>query len=71
MTAELDRYAIQRAVNQYRNDLLSAFHSPGGAPADVKRNAIARAKSFLTDLEYLSKIAESLRQEIVEAQRKG
>jgi len=61
MQIEFDRYAIERAMRAYSNDLLSAGHGIGD-----RANAIARAQSMLEDMNYLQKIADSIRQQVRE-----
>lgn len=66
MIGEFDRYAIERIMRSYSNDLLSASHAGIG---DVK-NSIARAQSMLSDFEYLADIAAGIRVQVSEAQHR-
>jgi len=61
MTTEFDRYAIERTMRAYSNDLLSAGHGIGD-----RANAIARAQSMLEDMTYLQKVADNIRQQVRE-----
>jgi hypothetical protein len=70
MTTEFDRYAIERIMRGYSNDLLSAFHSAMPIDDATKRNAIARAQSMLADIAYLNKIADGIKEQIAECQRR-
>ena len=69
MSTEFDRYAIERTMRGYSNDLLSAFH---GADRDssTQRNAISRAQSMLTDIAYLNKFADDIRKQVADCQRR-
>lgn len=56
---EFDRYAIERNIRGYSNDLLSG-----------EASAVSRAQSLLTDWEYLERgIIRLLRQQVCDTQR--
>ena len=67
---EFDRYAVERTIKTYSNDILSAFDSPRISDLSEKRNAIARAQSVLSDWDYLSQVIADLREQIKCAQRR-
>ncbi|MEO8101926.1 MAG: hypothetical protein ABI790_05335 [Betaproteobacteria bacterium] len=66
MTIEFDRYAIERTMRRYSNDLLSATQAIGD-----RANAIARAQSMLADMRYLQQIAAGIDQQVRDAQREA
>lgn len=66
---EFDRYAVERVMRSYSNDLLSAFHSAVHVPESDKRNAISRAQSMLADIDYLNKVADRIREQARNCQR--
>lgn len=70
MTTEFDRYAVERTMRGYSNDLLSAFHSAMEIDESTKRNAIARAQSMLADIAYLNKLADGIREQVADCQRR-
>lgn len=61
---EFDRWAVERVMRSYSNDLLSAFHSAVPVSDSDKRNAIARAQSMLSDIDYLNGVADSIREQV-------
>lgn len=71
MTTEFDRYAVERVMRGYSNDLLSAFHGAMPADAGTQKNAIARAQSMLADIAYLNKIADGIREQLADCQRRA
>lgn len=68
MNKEFNRYEIERVMKLYSNDLLSAF-SLNVSDSD-KRNAISRAQSMLSDVEYLNSVASRIKDQIKECQKK-
>jgi len=70
MKIEFDRYEITRTMRGYSNDLLSAFNGYTATDAATKQNAISRAQSMLADIVYINKIADLIRSQVVEAQRR-
>lgn len=69
MTIEFDRYAIERSIRNYSNDILTAFDSPMPADAATKQNAISRAQSMLSDWAYLEQVVADLRDQVKAAGR--
>lgn len=67
MNNEFDRYEIERVIKLYSNDLLSAF-TFNGSDSD-KRNAISRAQSVLSDIEYIKNVAAKLNEQVKECQK--
>lgn len=70
MNNEFDRYEIERVMRLYSNDLLSAFDFLSKADESEKRNAISRAMSMLADIDYINKVAEQIREQVKDCQRK-
>jgi len=70
MTTEFDRASVERVMRGYSNDLLSAFHGAMPVDASTQRNAIARAQSMLSDIAYLNKVADGIREQVADAQRR-
>lgn len=68
MNNEFDRYEIERVMKLYSNDLLSAFSL--NSSESVKRNAIARAQSMLSDIDYIHSVANRIKEQIKECQKK-
>lgn len=71
MTTEFDRYAIQRTIKPYSDDLLSGHNPPPGWTPALQQTAISRAQSLLTDWEYLERtVIAPLRAQVRDAQRR-
>lgn len=69
MTTAFDRYAIERTMRAYSNDLLSAFHGPIQRDASVQKNEIARAQSMLADIDYINAVAAEIRAQVRDCQK--
>lgn len=67
MNNEFDRYEIERVMKLYSSDLLGAFTF--NRPESEKINAIARAQSVLSDIEYIKIRAGKLNQQVKECQK--
>ena len=70
MNNEFDRYEIERVMRLYSNDLLSAFDFLSKADESEKKNSIALAMSMLADIDYINKVADHIREQVKDCQRK-